>query len=70
MKRLTLSLSDEIIKKVKDIAKQRNMSVSRLVSEYIESLDENTPVLNQLSGILGHKDVNCKIRSNPAPHSD
>lgn len=58
MAKLTLSVDDTVISRAKRYAQRRNVSVSRLVEDYLAAVTEpvssrtKTPVLNSLRGIL------------------
>jgi len=55
----TLKLNTEVIEKAKSYAKQHNTSLERLIESYLllltsnsEELDEPTPLVKSLSGVL------------------
>jgi hypothetical protein len=58
MAKLTLSVEESVIDRAKRYAERRNVSVSRLVEDYLAAVTEpasnraNTPVLNAVRGIL------------------
>lgn len=58
MSKLTLSVDEEVIARAKLFAEKRGISVSRLVEQFLDlvaqplDLDEDTPGLRQLRGIL------------------
>jgi len=58
MAKLTLSVDDAVIVRAKRYAERRNVSVSRLVEDYLAAVSEpasgraKTPVLNAIRGIL------------------
>ncbi len=58
MSKLTLSVDENVIKRAKRFAEKRGTSVSRLVEQYLDllarppRLEDDTPVLRQLRGIL------------------
>jgi len=66
MKKLTIYLDDNIINKAKEIAKKNNISISKIVSEYIKLLDntgkdakyEISPLVKEISGILNEDKEN------------
>jgi len=63
--KLTLRISEELIKKAKAHAQKSGKSVSQLVSDYFEILDQPnnsnntqiTPIVESLSGILKNKSI-------------
>ncbi len=58
MTRLTVNLDDAVAARVKRQAKQRGVSVSKVIEGYLASLtpnqntDSHTPILDSLTGIL------------------
>lgn len=57
--KLTLSIGEKTIRKAKKYAKERNVSVSSLIENYLESLTEAekgekdiTPLVKSLSGVI------------------
>lgn len=53
--KLTLSIHKETIAKAKELARQRNSTVSKMVEEYIEStsrIDEKLRAKESISGII------------------
>lgn len=64
--RLTLRLNESIIEKAKEYARSRNMSLSKMVEQYLDSVVstneisvepmELTPLVKELSGILNVSD--------------
>jgi hypothetical protein len=58
MAKLTLSVDDAVISRAKRYAERRNVSVSRLVEDYLAAVTKpassgtKTPVLNAVRGIL------------------
>lgn len=60
--KLTLRLDERLIEKTKKIAKARNLSLSEMVAGFFKSItgsygeeDISSPVLSEISGILGGK---------------
>ncbi|HSW62467.1 MAG TPA: DUF6364 family protein [Dissulfurispiraceae bacterium] len=60
--KLTLRLDDNLIRKTKKIAKDRNLSLSEMVAEYFASLimvsreeSHASPVLREISGVMKGK---------------
>ena len=58
-KKLTLSLNREVIERAKRYAKQNNISLSRLIENYLQAISENktedvkiTPLVKSLSGVV------------------
>ena len=61
-KKLTLSLNERVIAKAKDYAKDNNISLSRMIENYLSALVEErtntngkesfTPLVNRLIGIV------------------
>jgi hypothetical protein len=47
--KLTLTIEEAIISRAKEYAAQKNKSVSRIVSEYLNNLSENAPASNSLT---------------------
>ena len=72
-KKLTLSLNERVIAKAKDYAKGNNISLSRMIENYLSALvEENTamteetaftPLVNRLIGVVDlpdHQEKNYK----------
>ena len=55
-KKLTLSVDEAVIRRAKRFSKRNETSVSRLVSEFLASLEDDeavsTPVVSRLRGVL------------------
>jgi Family of unknown function (DUF6364) len=58
-RRLTLRLDEKLIEKAKKIAKNSNVSLSELVTDFLKSvtnsygeIESSSPVLSEISGIL------------------
>lgn len=55
-KKLTLSVEESVIRRAKRFSRRHGISISRLVSEFLASLDdgrkEDTPVVARLRGLL------------------
>ena len=65
--KLTLRIDEQIIKKAKIISMKKGKSLSKIVSDYLQSLDESTnsvkdipPVTKSLIGILKNRNINEK----------
>lgn len=59
--KLTLRLDDEVIKRAKLYARQQNISLSRLIESYLDTITregadepEITPLVKSLSGVIDH----------------
>lgn len=66
-KKLTLSLDQQIIEKAKKYAKSHQVSLSKLIESYLQSLVkpvpteiEITPLVKSLSGVITVDDTNLK----------
>ena len=65
-KKLTLSLDQNIIERAKAYARSNNISVSKLIEAYLNSLtaegndNEITPLVESLSGVINLPDDNQK----------
>lgn len=65
-KKLTLSLDQNIIERAKDYARSNNISVSKLIEAYLNSLTtksndiEITPLVESLSGVINLSDDDQK----------
>ena len=62
MAKLTLSVNDTVITRAKEYAKQRGVSVSKVVQDYLTAIADpvapsGTPVLDSVRGILKKADV-------------
>jgi antitoxin component of RelBE/YafQ-DinJ toxin-antitoxin module len=64
MAKLTLSVDDEIIELAKDLARERGLSVSQMVSAFFSSVatsskmpEDLPPVLAKLCGVLKPEEV-------------
>lgn len=62
--RITLYSDDELIARIKQYAKERNTSVSKIVNAFFENLLEhkdtptpNTPMTDSLSGLLKNAEL-------------
>jgi len=60
---LTLSMDDVVIEKAKQYAALHNISLSKLVEQYFDSLEnsevlEITPIVRELSGIITSESAN------------
>jgi len=58
-KKLTLSLSEKVIENAKSYAKENQISLSRLIENYLRSITDNeteeisiTPLVKKLSGVI------------------
>lgn len=58
-KKLTLSLNKDVIERAKKYAKDNNISLSRLIENYLQAIAENktkeieiTPLVESLSGVI------------------
>ena len=55
-KKLTLSVDEAVIRRAKRFSKRNETSVSRLVSEFLASLEDDetvsTPIVGRLRGVL------------------
>ena len=58
-KKLTLSLNKDVIERAKKYAKENNISLSRLIENYLQALTDNktkeieiTPLVESLSGVI------------------
>ncbi len=65
--KLTLKLNKNVIEKAKQFAKQNNISLSRLIENYLMSItknnDENqniSPLVKSLTGVIKLEDEDCK----------
>lgn len=64
MSKLTLSVNDRIVARAKRYAKQRGVSVSKLVEDYLAAVSEpaqsgpDTPILRSVRGVLKRGDAN------------
>jgi hypothetical protein len=65
--KLTLSIDDKVVERAKEISRRKGKSLSRLIEEYLVSLDkkedQKTSSVKLLSGALKNKvpeDVNLK----------
>ena len=65
--KLTLKLNKNVIEKAKQFAKQNNISLSRLIENYLMSItknnDENqniSPLVKSLTGVINLEDEDCK----------
>jgi len=61
--KLTLSMDDVVIEKAKQYAALHNISLSKLVEQYFDSLEnsevlEITPIVRELSGIITSESAN------------
>lgn len=64
MAKLTLSVDDRVVSRAKQYAKQRGISVSQMVEDYLAAVVEppqgttaETPILRSVRGILKHADI-------------
>lgn len=62
MAKLTLSVDDTVVTRAKEYAKQRGVSVSKVVQDYLAAIADpvapsGTPVLDSVRGILKKVDV-------------
>jgi len=58
-KKLTLSLDKDVIERAKIYAKKNNISLSKLIENYLQAISENstknieiTPLVKSLSGVI------------------
>jgi hypothetical protein len=67
MSKLTLSVDPAVVSRAKRYAKQRGVSVSKIVETYLSAVSEPppvptdeaaTPILRSVRGILKHADLN------------
>lgn len=63
MSKLTLSVDDDVVSRAKLYARQRGVSISKMVEAYLDTLatptaksSANTPILNRLRGSLRRAD--------------
>ena len=63
MSKLTLSVDDDVVSRAKLYARQRGVSISKMVEAYLDTLatpaakfSANTPILNRLRGSLRRGD--------------
>ena len=75
MGKLTLSVDERIVSRAKKYAKQRGLSISRMVETYLETVagpapaaKGDTPVLRALRGSLKHADLDERRRYLAAKH--
>lgn len=72
--KLTLRIDDDLIKRTKKIAKDRNLSLSEIVAEYFKSLSghreegPSSPILDEISGILSSSKMNKDARESYRRH--
>jgi hypothetical protein len=63
MAKLTLSVNDRIVRRAKQYAKLRGVSISSMVETYLDAVaqpkltDRATPILQSLRGIIKNADV-------------
>ena len=62
MAKLTLSVDDAVVTRAKEYAKQRGVSVSKVVQDYLTAIADPvapsvTPVLDSVRGILKKADI-------------
>ncbi|MBI5189041.1 MAG: antitoxin [Nitrospirae bacterium] len=73
--KLTLRMDEKLIKNAKKAASSRNVSLSRMVSDYFKSLSTQqkkemteSPVLSEIAGILPSKADNKKLLKGYKKH--
>ena len=64
MSKLTLSVDDRVVSRAKRYAKQRGVSISKMVEAYLAAVAEpaspisrDTPILRAVRGSLGNADI-------------
>lgn len=65
--KLTLRLESELIEKVKTLAEDLDISLSKMVTDYFNALlqinnlpDPSSPLLDEIMGIISDKDIDYK----------
>lgn len=73
--KLTLRLDDKVIRKAKETARSKGVSLSRMVEDYFRTLSarqgkepHESPVLKEVSGILSTKVSAKSLRSEYRKH--
>lgn len=73
--KLTLRMDEAVIRKAKRLASARKVSLSRMVSDYFKSLSVqhneeaiDSPILQELTGILSPKTNNKKLLNSYKKH--